>query len=152
MIGVQYRILFLCAYRLLLRGRSCLILLCLYVMSVHLRRIRLRRVLKRIVYDALQVSQCSLTRATGRAAQDAGQARQKRSKRGGLSLIWCETVIIDEIAAHPPDFTEFFSLISIESLEGRRVDERIVVAHVVFVRGVWMQRSAVGQGFEYRIH
>lgn len=121
-------------------------------MSVHLRRIRLRRVLKRIVYDALQVGQCGLIRATGRAARDGGQARQKRSKRGGLSLIWCETVIIDEIAAHPPDFTEFLSLISIEGLEGGRVDERVVVVHVVFVCGVWMQRSAVGQGFEYWVH
>ena len=54
-----------------------------------------------------------------------------------LSLIRCIAVIIDEIAAHPPDFAEFLAFGAVKGLEWRvfiRVDERvIVIVHVVCV-------------------
>ena len=60
-------------------------------------------------------------------------------------LVWRITVVIDEIAAHPPDFTELFSFRAVESLKLTliRVDKRVVVViHVVFVGGVGVQRCA----------
>lgn len=56
-------------------------------------------------------------------------------------LVWRVAIVIDEIAAHPPDFTEFLSCVTVERLECRviHVDECVVVVvHIVLIGGVWV--------------
>jgi hypothetical protein len=56
----------------------------------------------------------------------------KAKKRG---LVRRVSVVIDEITAHPPDFTKLFVLVSVESLECGpvEIDERVLVEKVVIV-------------------
>lgn len=58
--------------------------------------------------------------------------RKKEQKR--IGLVRRIAAVIDEIAAHPPDFTQFLVLVSIKDLEiCVRVDERIIVESIFFI-------------------
>ena len=63
---------------------------------------------------------------------DASSGWEKQKKRG---LVRRVSVVIDEITAHPPDFTQLFVLISVERLECGpvEIDERVLVEKIVFV-------------------
>lgn len=68
---------------------------------------------------------------------------------GVRSLIRIEAAIIEEIAAHFPDFAELLVCVAVEGVELARVDERVVVVvHVVVVVGVRVQGCAQGQALE----
>jgi len=56
-------------------------------------------------------------------------------KKKEIGLVRRVSVVIDEIAAHPTDFTELFILVSIERFECRpiEIDERVVVQKIVLV-------------------
>ena len=88
-------------------------------------------------------------RVEAQAEQRKGKEKTKQKKR---CLVWRISVIINEIAAHPPDFTEFLVLVSIERLERRwcrpvGVDEGVVEVVVVVLR-VGVEGGALGEGFE----
>jgi len=53
-------------------------------------------------------------------------------------LVWSKSVGIKEIAAHPPDFTEFLVFVSVECLKGRWVDINNSIVKIVFVF-VWIR-------------
>ena len=95
--------------------------------------------LKGIVDDALEVGKRGLEESNIKLSVN-------------WCLIRCITIIINEIAAHPPDFTELFAVRAVERLEWRifiGVDERVVVVvHVVRVGGIWMKRCTQREGFE----
>jgi len=58
----------------------------------------------------------------------------KKKGQRRVGLVRRITVIIDEIAAHPPDLTQFLVLISIKDLEVRvRVDERVIVEFIFLI-------------------
>ena len=72
--------------------------------------------------------------------------RMAKKEKSYQHLVRRETVIIDEIAAHPPCFAEFFTFGTGECLERTIlvcVDERVVViVHVVCICWVWVECGA----------
>lgn len=67
-------------------------------------------------------------------------------------LVWRITSVVDEITAHPPNFTQFLILLSVGGLEMVVRDETTV--KFVFVRQVWVrvQGCTDGHGLKDGFH
>ena len=60
--------------------------------------------------------------------------------------------IVEEIAAHFADFAELLIGVASERLKLPRVNEGVVVIHIVFVVGIRVKRCTEGEVLEYRFH
>lgn len=76
--------------------------------------------------------------------------REKSRKAKGL--VWRISVIVDEIAAHPPDFTELFVFVAREGIKVTIIEIRVVVLVVGCGGLVGVERRAEGESFEDVIH
>jgi len=80
------------------------------------------------------------------------ESQESKKKRVKIGLVRRISMIIEEITAYPPDFTQLFILIPCECLERRGVDECIVpflVESRIFVR---VECGTNGKCFEDRFH
>jgi len=67
-------------------------------------------------------------------------------------LVWREAVIIEEIAAHPPNLAEFFVFIAIKGFKvcSTWIDESIII--LLFSTMIGMQCSTVRQSLKDTFH